>query len=69
VRLWSELELLLFPPNFYLKPEPHENYAVPHNRYQCCGSESEIIRMFWLDPNPKKSSDSDTDSDSDTVVG
>jgi hypothetical protein len=38
---------------------------------QCCGSESEIIRMFWLDPNPKKSSDSDTDSDSDsdTVVG
>jgi hypothetical protein len=19
---------------------------------QCCGSESEIIRMFWLDPNP-----------------
>jgi hypothetical protein len=21
---------------------------------QCCGSESEIIRMFWLDPNPKK---------------
>jgi hypothetical protein len=34
---------------------------------QCCGSESEIIRMFWLDPNPKKSSDSDTDSDSDTV--
>jgi hypothetical protein len=20
---------------------------------QCCGSESEIIRMFWLDPNPK----------------
>jgi hypothetical protein len=36
---------------------------------QCCGSESEseIIRMFWLDPNPKKSSD--TDSDSDTVVG
>jgi hypothetical protein len=38
---------------------------------QCCGSESEseIIRMFWLDPNPKKSSDSDTDSDSDTVAG
>jgi hypothetical protein len=32
---------------------------------QCCGSESEIIRMFWLDPNPKKSAD----SDSDTVVG
>jgi hypothetical protein len=23
-------------------------------RMQCCGSESEIIRMFWLDPNPKK---------------
>jgi hypothetical protein len=22
--------------------------------YQCCGSESEIIRKFWLDPNPKK---------------
>jgi hypothetical protein len=21
---------------------------------QCCGSESEIIRMFWLDPNPSK---------------
>jgi hypothetical protein len=21
---------------------------------QCCGSESEIIRMFWLDPNPDK---------------
>jgi hypothetical protein len=19
---------------------------------QCCGSESEIIRIFWLDPNP-----------------
>jgi hypothetical protein len=32
---------------------------------QCCGSESEIIRMFCLDPNPKKRSD----SDSDTVVG
>jgi hypothetical protein len=24
------------------------------NTCQCCGSESEIIRMFWLDPNPKK---------------
>jgi hypothetical protein len=23
-------------------------------RNQCCGSESEIIGMFWLDPNPKK---------------
>jgi hypothetical protein len=21
---------------------------------QCCGSYSEIIRIFWLDPNPKK---------------
>jgi hypothetical protein len=21
---------------------------------QCCGSESEIIPMFWLDPNPNK---------------
>jgi hypothetical protein len=38
---------------------------------QCCGSESEVIRMFWLDPNPnpKKSSDTDSESDSDTVVG
>jgi hypothetical protein len=35
-------------------------------RRQCCGSESERIRKFWLDPNPKKSSDSDTDPD--TVV-
>jgi hypothetical protein len=46
-------------------------YAVSHRQplplRQCCGSESEIIRMFWLDPNPKKSLDSD--SDSDTVVG
>jgi hypothetical protein len=31
---------------------------------QCCGSESEWIRKFWLDPNtnPKKSSDSDPDT-------
>jgi hypothetical protein len=29
---------------------------------QCCRSESEIIRIFWLDPNPKKSSDSDPDT-------
>jgi hypothetical protein len=37
---------------------------------QCCGSESESerIRKFWLDPNPKKSSDTDSDSDPDTVV-
>jgi hypothetical protein len=21
---------------------------------KCCGSESEIISIFWLDPNPKK---------------
>jgi hypothetical protein len=31
---------------------------------QCCGSksESERIRKFKLDPNPKKSSDSDPDT-------
>jgi hypothetical protein len=47
------------------------NFTEEYRTVQCCGSESEIIRMFWLDPNtnPKKSSDSDTDSDSDTVVG
>jgi hypothetical protein len=43
------------------------------NQDQCCGSESEIIRMFWLDLNPNpipiKSSDTDSNSDSDTVVG
>jgi hypothetical protein len=46
-------------------------YWSSHCYYQCCGSESEIIRIFWLDPNPQKSSDSDTDSesDSDTVEG
>jgi hypothetical protein len=40
----------------------------PVSSPQCCGSEFERIRKFWLDPNPKKSSDSDTHSDSDTVV-
>jgi hypothetical protein len=29
---------------------------------QCCGSESERIQKFCLDPNPKKSSDSDPDT-------
>jgi hypothetical protein len=31
-------------------------YVILVDRYrtQCCGSESEIIRMFWLDPNPNK---------------
>jgi hypothetical protein len=37
--------------------------------HQCCGSESEIIRMFWLDPKKSSDSDTDLDSDSDTVVG
>jgi hypothetical protein len=52
------------------EPAPDE-YKCRIYGMQCCGSESEseIIRMFWLDPNPKKSSDSDTDLDSDTVVG
>jgi hypothetical protein len=43
---------------------------LSHTGSQCCRSESERIRTFLLDPNPKKCLDSDTDSDSDpdTVV-
>jgi hypothetical protein len=28
--------------------------SIAQGYQQCCGSESEIIRIFWLDLNPKK---------------
>jgi hypothetical protein len=68
---WEKPDALKSPAEVLLSKCPWKEYKAENGKVlererQRWGSESKKIRIFWLDPNPKKSLDSD--SDPDTVV-